>query len=196
MIRTDMYSCPKTGVELEVLDFIESFVTMGEIPILYFPSFQCCLNIQKVHLPIDLSVIDNTPVQSHVGIILGASYIISLALSILDYPAKPKLNATFFYVLGGVLHSFDQSLLCSSNQFPPVAFNLLVDGYLVKLGFLLELDASTAGIVGPLLMLLPFLFMLQRFEAYVGVLLLQMTLIGFTNVGHKLAFLKKQGKCI
>ncbi|KAJ8571145.1 hypothetical protein K7X08_038117 [Anisodus acutangulus] len=166
MIQNGISSCPENGIKLE--------------------------NLQIVHLPIHLSVIDNTPSQSHVWIILGASYIISLDLSSLDYTAKPELNAKLLYVLCGVLHSLAQSLVYSFNQFPSMAFNLLVDGYLVMLGFLLELGASTVGIFVPLLLLLPFLFILQQFEAYVGVLLLQMAFSGFRNVGHELALILEE----
>ncbi|KAK4377178.1 hypothetical protein RND71_003474 [Anisodus tanguticus] len=97
MIQNGISSCPENGIMLE--------------------------NLQIVHLPIHLSVIDNTPLQSHVWIILGASYIISLDLSSLDYTAKPELNAKLLYVLCGVLHSLAQSLVYSFNQFPSMAFN-------------------------------------------------------------------------
>lgn len=196
MFRTDMSSLPETSVELEVLDFLESSVQIRKITIPYMLSFLCCQNLPIFYLPIHLSVIDNTTLQSPLWIILGASYIISLDLSILDHTDKPELNAKPFHVLSGVLHFLYQSLVCSSNQFPSVAFNFLVVVYLVKFRFLLEFGALTAGINCPLLLLLPFLFILQGFEAYVGVMLLQTTLIGFSNVGHILALILEETRDI
>ncbi|XP_009626095.1 uncharacterized protein [Nicotiana tomentosiformis] len=192
MFRTDMSCLPETSVELEVLDFFESCVQIRKITIPYMPSFLYCQNLKIFYLSIHMSVIDNTTLQSPLWIILGASYIISLDLSLLDHTDKPELSAKLFHVLSGVLHFLDQSFVCSSNQFPSMAFNFLVVVYLVKLRFLLELGALTAGIDCPLLLLLPFLFILQGFEAYVGVMLLQTTLIGFSNAGHILALILEE----
>ncbi|XP_027771070.1 uncharacterized protein LOC107012917 isoform X2 [Solanum pennellii] len=87
-IPTDMPSCPVTGVELGVLDLVDSSVKIGEHTILYMPSFQCYQDLQTVPLPINFNVIERTNLSS------------------LD---------EVFRVLCGILHSLDQGLVCSSN---------------------------------------------------------------------------------
>ncbi|KAH0687417.1 hypothetical protein KY285_018924 [Solanum tuberosum] len=115
-IPTDMSSCPVTGVELGVLDLVDSSVKIGEHTILYMPSFQCCQDLQKVPLPINFNVIERTNLSSlDEGIILGASYIVTPAFSELDDTDKSELNVKLFRVLCGILHSLDQGLVCSSN---------------------------------------------------------------------------------
>ncbi|PHT29301.1 hypothetical protein CQW23_31103 [Capsicum baccatum] len=116
MIRSDMASCPVTGLELGELDVVDSSVKIGEHTILYMPSFQCCQDLHKAHLPINFNVIERTNLRSlDEGIILGASYIVTPAFSELDDTDKSELNAKLFQVLCGVLHSLDQGLVCSSN---------------------------------------------------------------------------------
>ncbi|PHT88540.1 hypothetical protein T459_10646 [Capsicum annuum] len=116
MIRSDMASCPVTGFELGELDVVDSSVKIGEHTILYMPSFQCCQDLHKAHLPINFNVIERTNLRSlDEGIILGASYIVTPAFSELDDTDKSELNAKLFQVLCGVLHSLDQGLVCSSN---------------------------------------------------------------------------------
>ncbi|KAK4350143.1 hypothetical protein RND71_029456 [Anisodus tanguticus] len=116
MIRTDISSCPVTGIQLGALDLVDSSVKIGEHTILYMPSFQCCQDIQKVSLPINFNVIERTYLSSlDEGIILGASYIVTPAFSELDDTDKSELNVKLFQVLCGVLHSLDQGLVCSSN---------------------------------------------------------------------------------
>nr|XP_025885955.1 uncharacterized protein LOC101248375 isoform X2 [Solanum lycopersicum] len=115
-IPTDMPSCPVTGVELGVLDLVDSSVKIGEHTILYMPSFQCCQDLQKVPLPINFNVIERTNLSSlDEGIILGASYIVTPAFSELVDTDVSELNVKLFRVLCGILHSLDQGLVCSSN---------------------------------------------------------------------------------
>ncbi|XP_060205335.1 uncharacterized protein LOC132633127 [Lycium barbarum] len=116
MIRTNISSCPVTGIELGALDLVDSSVKIGEHSVLYMPSFQCCQDIQKFCLPINFNVIERTYLSSlDEGVILGASYIVTPAFSELDDTDKSELNVKLFQVLCGVLHSLDQGLVCSSN---------------------------------------------------------------------------------
>ncbi|GFZ17283.1 hypothetical protein Acr_26g0005530 [Actinidia rufa] len=81
-------SCPVEGNDLETCDVIETSVTVGEHTVLFLPSFQHCMKLQQVSMPVDLNVIERINLGSLSEVFLG---------------------------LCSALHTLDQGLVCSSK---------------------------------------------------------------------------------
>ncbi|KAL7179756.1 hypothetical protein ACSBR1_043040 [Camellia fascicularis] len=115
--QTKRSSCPVTGNDLETFNLIENSVKVGEHTILFLPSFQNCVKLQHVSLPVDLNVIERTNLGSlSEGVILGTSFIVTpSAFHESDDIDKSELNTQLFQGLCSALHSLDQGLVCSSK---------------------------------------------------------------------------------
>ncbi|CAL5361713.1 unnamed protein product [Camellia sinensis] len=115
--QTKRPSCPVTGNDLETFSLIENSVKVGEHTILFLPSFQNCVKLQHVSLPVDLNVIERTNLGSlSEGVILGTSFIVTpSAFHESDDIDKSELNTQLFQGLCSALHSLDQGLVCSSK---------------------------------------------------------------------------------
>ncbi|THG16616.1 hypothetical protein TEA_025968 [Camellia sinensis var. sinensis] len=142
--QTKRSSCPITGNDLETFSLIENSVKVGEHTILFLPSFQNCVKLQHVSLPVDLNVIERTNLGSlSEGVILGTSFIVTpSAFHESDDIDKSELNTQLnvlvslvrkclrvavyftsamdfglavFQGLCSALHSLDQGLVCSSK---------------------------------------------------------------------------------
>ncbi|KAL5791623.1 hypothetical protein ACOSP7_000217 [Xanthoceras sorbifolium] len=115
-----MLSCPVTGHGLETFGVIENSVKVGENTVLFMPSFQSSLKFQKISSPVDLNVIERTPLGSlNEGVMIGASFVVTPSTcqemeTASDETDQPELNAQLFRGLCSALHSLDQGLVCSS----------------------------------------------------------------------------------
>ncbi|KAH9770372.1 hypothetical protein KPL71_012357 [Citrus sinensis] len=112
--------CPITSHDLEKFDVIENSVKVGENTVLFMPSFQSSVKLQRMSSPIDFKIIERTPLGSlNEGVIIGASYVVTPSAcheieTTSDEIYQTELNSQLFRGLCSALHSLDQGLLCSS----------------------------------------------------------------------------------
>ncbi|KAH9705749.1 hypothetical protein KPL70_011994 [Citrus sinensis] len=70
--------CPITSHDLGKFDVIENSVKVGENTVLFMPSFQSSVKLQRMSSPIDFKIIERTPLGSlNEGVIIGASYVVT-----------------------------------------------------------------------------------------------------------------------
>ncbi|PSR89390.1 Sperm protamine like [Actinidia chinensis var. chinensis] len=110
-------SCPVEGNDLETCDVIETSVKVGEHTVLFLPSFQHCMKLQQVSMPVDLNVIERINLGSlSEGLLLGTSFFVTpSAFQESDEIDKSELNTHIFLGLCSALHTLDQGLVCSSK---------------------------------------------------------------------------------
>ncbi|KAE9467646.1 hypothetical protein C3L33_00436, partial [Rhododendron williamsianum] len=126
-------SCSVTGDDLDKSDLDENSVKIGEQTVLFLPSFQNCVKLERVAQPVDLIVIERTNLGSvNEGLIMGTSFIVGpSAFHESDDIDKSELNTqrivlicsllkkgfglAVFSGLCSALHSLDQGLVCFSK---------------------------------------------------------------------------------
>ncbi|KAI8544131.1 hypothetical protein RHMOL_Rhmol08G0271800 [Rhododendron molle] len=110
-------SCSVTGDDLEKSDLDENSVKIGEHTVLFLPSFQNRVKLERVSQPVDLIVIERTNLGSvNEGLIMGTSFIVGpSAFHESDDIDKSELNTQLFSGLCSALHSLDQGLVCFSK---------------------------------------------------------------------------------
>ncbi|KAI7986064.1 hypothetical protein LOK49_LG14G01380 [Camellia lanceoleosa] len=113
--QTKRSSCPVTGNDLETFSLIENSVKVGEHTILFLPSFQNCVKLQHVSLPVDLNVIERT----NLGSLSEVNVLVSLVCKCLRvavyFTSAMDFGLAVFQGLCSALHSLDQGLVCFSK---------------------------------------------------------------------------------
>ncbi|XP_073159286.1 uncharacterized protein [Henckelia pumila] len=111
--------CPVTNDNLQTSDMWEKTVEIGEQTTLYMPSFYSSEKLQKrkISSPINFNVIQRTDLGSlSEGIIIGTTHAVAPStFPHTDDMDTSNLNNQVFQAVCGVLNSFDQGLVCSSN---------------------------------------------------------------------------------
>ncbi|XP_022735961.1 uncharacterized protein LOC111289299 isoform X2 [Durio zibethinus] len=119
--RIERPSCQVTCHELGAFDVIDNSVKVGENTILFMPSFESSMKLQKASSPVEFNIIERTNLRSlSEGVLFGNPYFVTPSTSsdieaASDEVDQLELNAQFFKGLCSALHSLDQGLVCSSN---------------------------------------------------------------------------------
>ncbi|KAH9770373.1 hypothetical protein KPL71_012357 [Citrus sinensis] len=133
--------CPITSHDLEKFDVIENSVKVGENTVLFMPSFQSSVKLQRMSSPIDFKIIERTPLGSlNEGVIIGASYVVTPSAcheieTTSDEIYQTELNSQFgqYFEVFAVLYIHLTRRLAGSEEVLPVPdVNRFIDSSVPK----------------------------------------------------------------